>query len=88
MAAIYSRRQKNGQLKTIAGDCYIQLVRFDENGVKIESSNVYGASAKEESPHFTDQMELFVQQKLKPMTLNWEEVRANAVKRYHPLKVN
>lgn len=88
LAAIYSRRQKSGQLKAIAGDCYIQLVRFGKEGVKIESSNVYGASAKEDSPHFTDQMELFVQQKLKPMTLDWEEVRANAVKHYHPLKVN
>ncbi|MEN0049409.1 MAG: penicillin acylase family protein [Bacteroidota bacterium] len=87
LAAIYSRRQKNGQLKTIAGDCYIQLVRFGENGVQIESSNVYGASAKENSLHFTDQMEMFVQQKLKSMTLNWEEVRASAVRRYHPLKV-
>jgi len=87
LAAIYSRRQKNGQLKAIAGDCYIQLVSFGKDGVKIESSNVYGASAKEKSPHFTDQMELFVQQKLKSMTLDWEEVRATAVKRYHPLKV-
>ncbi|MEM8523354.1 MAG: penicillin acylase family protein [Bacteroidota bacterium] len=87
LAAIYSQRQKNGQFKAVAGDCYILLARFGENGVKIESSNVYGASAKEESPHFTDQMELFVQQKLKPMTLDWDEVRANAVKRYHPLKV-
>ncbi|MEL6942498.1 MAG: penicillin acylase family protein [Bacteroidota bacterium] len=87
LAAIYSRRQKNGQLKAVAGDCYIQLVRFGEEGVKIESSNVYGASAKRNSPHFTDQMELFVNQRLKPMTLDWEKVRANAVKRYHPLKV-
>ena len=87
LAAIYSERQKSGKRKTFAGDCYIQLVRFGEDGVHIESVNVYGASAKMDSPHFTDQMELFVNQKTKRMTLDWDEVRKTAVKRYHPLQV-
>lgn len=87
LAAIYSTRQDNAQLKAVAGDTYIQLARFTPEGVKIESSIVYGASAKEESPHFTDQMPLFVNQKLKPMTLDWEQVKKEAVRKYHPLKV-
>lgn len=87
LAAIYARRQEDGQLKAIAGDCYIQLVRFGKDGVKIESANVYGTSAKSDSPHFTDQMELFVHQALKPMTLDWKKVRATAVRAYHPLQV-
>ncbi len=87
LAAIYSKRQKDSRRKAFAGDCYIQLVRFGEAGVHIESVNVYGASAKPDSPHFTDQMELFAQQQLKPMTLDWAQVRKEAVKTYHPLRV-
>ena len=29
--AIYGPRTDNGQIKAIAGDCYILLVRWDEN---------------------------------------------------------
>jgi acyl-homoserine-lactone acylase len=87
LASIYGRRQKDGTWKAVAGDCYIQLVRFGEEGVNIESINVYGASAKPNSPHFTDQMQPFVEQQLKPMTLDWREVRKNAVRIYHPLQV-
>ncbi|MEM1326577.1 MAG: penicillin acylase family protein [Bacteroidota bacterium] len=88
LASIYGQRQKNGEWKAVAGDCYIQLVSYGAAGIKIESINVYGASAKPDSPHFTDQMQPFADQKLKPMTLDWGKVRANAVKIYHPLKVD
>ena len=44
----------------------------------------YGASSKPESPHYTDQMEMFVNKELKPMTLDKEEIYKNAAKIYHP----
>ncbi|MBX2874636.1 MAG: penicillin acylase family protein [Saprospiraceae bacterium] len=84
LAAVGSRLQKDGRLRPIAGDSYIQLVRFTPDGPVLETINAYGASAKPDSPHFTDQMELFTQQKLKPMTLNKEQVLKNAKRVYAP----
>ncbi|MEM6767127.1 MAG: penicillin acylase family protein [Bacteroidota bacterium] len=84
LAAIYSTMQKDGRMKPVAGESYIQLVKFSGAGPEIESVNAYGASAKPESPHFTDQMELYTKQKLKPMTLDKETVLKNAKKVYHP----
>ena len=66
------------------GDAYIELVRFTKDLPIIETLNVYGSSARKESPHYTDQMEMYVKQQTKPMTLNKAEVYKNAVTKYHP----
>lgn len=84
LAAVSSTMQKDGRLRARAGDSYIELVRYSKDGVEIESINAYGASAKEGSPHYTDQMELFTKQKLKKMTLNRSEIFKNAKRIYHP----
>lgn len=85
LAAVYSQYGRKGRLRAVAGDSYIQLVRFSPQGVEIESINAYGASAKAGSPHYTDQMNLFTQQKLKPMTLDKETILREAERVYHPL---
>ncbi|GJM36123.1 MAG: penicillin amidase [Saprospiraceae bacterium] len=88
LAAMYSKPTKDGRYdKGFAGDSYIELVSFGENGVAIESINVYGSSARPESPHFTDQMEMFTNKQLKPMTLDWEAVLKSAKKVYSPMEV-
>jgi acyl-homoserine-lactone acylase len=84
LAAIYTSPQQNGQLRPVVGDSYIQMVRFSDTGAEIESINAYGASAKAGSPHYTDQMSLFTQQQLKPMTLDRELILKNAERIYHP----
>ncbi|MEO1413619.1 MAG: penicillin acylase family protein [Bacteroidota bacterium] len=84
LAAVSSRRQKDGSLKPVAGESYISLVRFGPEGPEIETINPYGASARPESPHYTDQMELFTQQKRRKMTLDKEKVMKEAVRTYHP----
>ena len=84
MAAVYSSIQEDGTVRPIAGDSYIQMVQWTENGPIIESINAYGASNHADSPHHTDQMELFTQQKLKPMTLDKQEVYKQAKSIYHP----
>jgi acyl-homoserine-lactone acylase len=66
------------------GDAFIELVRFTKDGPIIETLNTYGASARKNSPHYTDQMEMFTKQQTKPMTLNKAEVYKNAEKIYHP----
>ena len=84
LRAMYSSSQPNGQIRPFVGDSYIQLVRFSSEGVEIESINAYGASARPESPHFSDQMKLFAEQKTKVMTLDKAQILKDAIKTYHP----
>ncbi len=84
LAAMHAEPYKNGQIKAKQGDAYIALVRFTKDGPEIESINAYGASANPKSPHYTDQMDLFVKQQTKKMTLNKAEVLQQAKRVYHP----
>ncbi|GAB4183233.1 MAG: acylase [Thermoflexibacter sp.] len=84
LAAMSSKPYKNGKFRTDSGESYINLVQFSPDGVEIETVNAYGASNKKTSPHYTDQMEMFVNQKLKPMTLDKEKVLKEAVRIYAP----
>ena len=75
----------NGKLKSIGGDGLIMFVRFAKEGLpKIETINMYGASAKPGHKHFDDQVEMYLQQKTKPMTLDKVIVYKNAERVYHP----
>jgi acyl-homoserine-lactone acylase len=60
------------------------MVRFGEGLPKIETINVFGSSNDPDSPHFDDQMELFLDQKLKPMSLDKAEVLKTATEIYNP----
>ena len=71
-------------MKSRVGDGYIQFVSYGDGLPQIEAVNCYGASNKEGSPHYNDQIELYLQQKLRPMTLDWKEVLRTAVRTYHP----
>lgn len=84
LAAMHSKPYKNGRFQTDAGESYISIVQFSQNGIEIETVNAYGASNKKESPHYTDQMELFVNQQLKPMTLDKAKILKEAVRVYSP----
>lgn len=85
LAPMYSLPYKDGMYKGNQGDAYIEMVRFTKNGPIIESLNVYGASARKDSPHYTDQMEMYVKQQTKKMTLDKATVYQQAVKKYNPL---
>lgn len=86
LAAINSRvDKKRGRLIAESGESYIQLVRYNDDGVEyLGTVHAYGSSARPDSPHFTDQMELFVKQQLKPMTFDEATIRRNAERIYHP----
>lgn len=74
-----------GRIHSTNGESYISLVRFPGVGLPIiETINCFGASNRPNSPHYTDQMDLFVQQKTKPMTLNKADVLRTAKRVYHP----
>ena len=85
LAAMYSRPYKEGKVKGVAGDSYIMLVRYPSKGLPIiETVNSYGASNRPESPHYADQMDMFVNQERKQMTLDIDIVRNQAERIYHP----
>jgi acyl-homoserine-lactone acylase len=86
ISAMHAKPHKDGRVKGDQGESYIELVKFTSAGPEIETINCYGASNNPDSPHYSDQMELFVQQKTKPMTLDKQKVYAEAKTVYHPGK--
>jgi len=75
----------NGRLRSIGGDGLIMFVRFQKQGLpKIETINMYGASAKPGNKHFDDQLEMYLHQQTKTMTLDKTTVYKNAERVYHP----
>jgi len=77
--------KKKGTFRIKGGDGYIQLVKYSkENGTEIESINAYGASANEDSKHYTDQMQMFQNEQFKKMTFKKNDIFKNAEKIYSP----
>ena len=74
--AIYTKEHTKGQRKATAGDCYILLAQWDKDGkVTSESIHQYGsATSNEKSHHFNDQVDLFSQNKLKPISINLDDI--------------
>ncbi len=85
LAASYGQVQADHRLRVTHGETYIQLVRWDmEGNIHLESISPYGASARPESPHYTDQMQRYVDQQTKVMSLVWDNVKTKAERIYHP----
>lgn len=85
LAAMDSKRLPDGHLRAEQGESYIELVQFRKDALpEIETVNAYGASNHPDSPHYTDQMELFVKQQTKKMTLDKAQVLREAKRVYHP----
>lgn len=81
--------EKRGFMRVEAGDTYIQMVRFYPAVGQaarplpvIESIFPMGVSADPKSPHYADQLPLFVAGKRKLMTLDPAAIRAKAVRTY------
>ncbi|WP_026951222.1 acylase [Algoriphagus mannitolivorans] len=84
IAAMRSTPWEKGMRKGAQGESYIMLVKFGEGLPEIETINVYGASNRPGSPHYSDQMEYFLNRKLKPMSLDKETVLKSAKRTYRP----
>ena len=84
ITAMASKPHKDGKVKVVSGESYIELVQFTPEGVKIESVISYGSSDHPDSPHFNDQMELYAQFKTKKMSLDKKTVYSEAKTIYHP----
>lgn len=88
IAATNSTPIKNGRVQATSGESYIMIVRYSEEEVEIETILPFGESSDPESPHFTDQMEMYVNHERKKMTLDKETIYREAVKVYHPVGQN
>ncbi|MEY3634585.1 MAG: hypothetical protein RLZZ61_995 [Pseudomonadota bacterium] len=76
--------QADSKMRVRHGDSYIMLMRWDKDGkVQSESIQPYGsATTRPESPHYTDQMKLFVAGRYKPVHFEWADAVKNAKRRY------
>ncbi len=85
LANCHPAKYKKGLLKSRHGDTFIMYAQYDEQGlIKLETINLFGNSRDPESPHFNDQMEMYVAQEVKEVSLDEAVIRANAVRSYHP----
>jgi len=76
--------EEDGRLSLVHGDSFIQWVEWPADGGKVRSRSIQpfgAATTRPESPHHTDQMELFAAKKLKPVHFWREDVMANAKSR-------
>lgn len=85
LSAEHTVPYKNGLRRVNTGDAYICFVRYPKEGLPIiETVNAFGASNQPGSPHYKDQMGMFLNNQTKPMTLDKQEVLNNAKSKYHP----
>jgi len=84
LAAMHTEPWKKGRMSSRVGDGLIQFVSFGDGPVRIEAMNCFGASNKPESPHFKDQVEPYLNQELRTMSLDWQTVLQDAKSVYHP----
>ena len=76
LRAIYTEMKNNKKI-TIGGDCFFQMVDWDENGnVSAESIHQYGsATLDKSSPHYSDQSYLFSDMKMKPSFIELDSIK-------------
>ena len=84
LTAMASVPYKEGFSRVIAGESYIELVKFTPKGPEIESIISYGSSDDPNSKHFSDQMDKYASFKTKKMSLNKQEVLSKAIRIYNP----
>ena len=82
IAPTYVTRYKDGTYRSVSGESYIMLVQYSNSDVQIETVLPYGNSNDPLSPHYTDQMQLYIDKKTKKMTLDKESIYKNAASVY------
>lgn len=74
----------DGKRVAYTGDAWILAVEFGEVPRAV-SVLVYGQSSRQDSPHASDQVELFASETLKPVAFTEEEIARQLVTTYRPL---
>jgi acyl-homoserine-lactone acylase len=85
-AATVWEPQPDGHMRVKHGDSFVMLINWDKAGkVTSQSIQPYGAATnRPDSPHYTDQMQMFEDRKFKPVHFEWADAVAHAKKRYRP----
>jgi acyl-homoserine-lactone acylase len=80
----YSRPEKGQKRRYgVAGHSFVSVVEFGPV-VKARSILVFGENSHPESKNYFDQSELYANREFKPAYFSLDEVKANAVRQYHP----
>jgi len=76
----------DGRLLIKHGDSFVMFIAWDKQGhVRSESIQPFGsASTRPDSKHYTDQAQLFVQHRFKPVWFNPPELRGHTERIYKP----
>ncbi len=72
-----------GERIAVGGDSFVMAVEFTDPP-KAFSVTAYGETERENSPHFTDQSELFAKHRFKDVYYTETDVTAHAKRTYHP----
>ena len=85
-AATNYEEAPDGRLAIRHGDSFIMFITWDKEGrVRSESVQPFGsASTRPDSPHYTDQAQLFVQHRFKPVWFDPAQLEAHAERSYRP----
>ena len=84
VTAMKGKPYKDGKIKITHGESYIGLVRFTPTKTYFESVISFGNSRRPESPHYTDQMELYSNFETKTMSFDRSDVMKTAKRVYAP----
>ncbi len=76
--------QPDGRMRVKHGDSFIMLINWDKAGrVSSRSIQPYGAATnRPDSPHYTDQMKLFVEHRFKPVHFDSSDLARHAKRSY------
>ncbi|WP_308910639.1 penicillin acylase family protein [Pseudokordiimonas caeni] len=78
LRAVYGERDADGRMRDVAGDSYILFADWDgKGGFTARSAHSFGAAAgRPDSPHHTDQMDMFVREEEREVPLDREALMA------------
>jgi acyl-homoserine-lactone acylase len=86
LAANYNEEWKDGRYKPWVADSYVHFAQWKDGAlVRMETLHPFGASTRPDSPHYTDQMQLYTDQKTKSMTLDKQRILETAKQVYQPM---
>jgi acyl-homoserine-lactone acylase len=75
----------NARVAADSGDGLMFFVDFGKDGVHSRSLHQYGsATSRPKSPHYADQVPLFVAHRTKPVWLDESDIRAHLEREYRP----
>ena len=75
---------EDGKLIAHTGDCYFQIVEWDQNGkVSAQSIHQYGSAVNDKNSKFyNNQSPLFSSKKMKPVWMDLEDIKLNLHSQY------